>query len=477
MKDESVDTLHRGLSNRHIQLIALGSAIGTGLFMGSSRALQVAGPGILLAYALGGFIAFLIMRQLAEMAVEEPVAGSFSTFAYKYLGDFAGFITGWNYWILYVLVSMVELTAAAGYMHYWFSHMQPWIWALVFFLLINFVNLWTVRFYGEAEFWFSIIKVIAVIAMILFGGYLLVSGNAGPKASVSNLWDDGGFLPFGASGMFLSLGIIMFSFGGLELIGITAAEAKDPRKTIPKATNQIVYRILLFYIGALAILLSLYPWRQINPETSAFVMIFHDLDETLVSHVLNLVVLTAALSVYNSGVYCNSRMLFGLATQGNAPRVLAHADRRGVPIPAIVASGVVTALVVVVNYNMPREAFGLLMSLATSAAVINWIMISVTHMAFRSRKNREGVDPQFKVFWYPWTNLLCILFMLAVLTILYIFPNYPDIASLIQHSRLSVQLIPVWLALLLAGYGVKYMLSRRRTVASIPVAGSGQENE
>lgn len=228
------EQLKRGLKNRHIQLIALGGAIGTGLFLGSASVIQSAGPGIILGYAIAGFIAFLIMRQLGEMVVEEPVAGSFSHFAYKYWGSFAGFASGWNYWVLYVLVAMAELTAVGKYIQFWYPEIPTWVSAAVFFVVINAINLTNVKVFGEMEFWFAIIKVIAVVAMIIFGAWLLFSGNGGPQASVSNLWDQGGFLPHGFTGLVMMMAIIMFSFGGLELVGITAAEADNPEQSIPK---------------------------------------------------------------------------------------------------------------------------------------------------------------------------------------------------------------------------------------------------
>ncbi|EKL9531786.1 amino acid permease, partial [Salmonella enterica subsp. enterica serovar Infantis] len=240
------EQLKRGLKNRHIQLIALGGAIGTGLFLGSASVIQSAGPGIILGYAIAGFIAFLIMRQLGEMVVEEPVAGSFSHFAYKY-------------WVLYVLVAMAELTAVGKYIQFWYPEIPTWASAAAFFVIINAINLTNVKVFGEMEFWFAIIKVIAVIAMILFGAWLLFSDTAGPQATVRNLWEQGGFLPHGWTGLVMMMAIIMFSFGGLELVGITAAEADNPEQSIPKATNQVIYRILIFYIGSLAVLLSLLP--------------------------------------------------------------------------------------------------------------------------------------------------------------------------------------------------------------------------
>ncbi|UYZ84599.1 amino acid permease [Entomomonas sp. E2T0] len=445
---DSSGQLSRGLTNRHIQLIALGGAIGTGLFLGSSKAITIAGPAILLGYAIGGFVAFMIMRQLAEMTVEEPVAGSFSHFAYRYWSPFAGFASGWNYWLLYVLVSMSELTAAAQYIHYWLPEVPTWISVLSCFILINAINLTAVKIYGEVEFWFAIIKVIAVIAMILFGGYLLFSGGAGPEASVTNLWAHGGFMPNGIEGLIIALAIIMFSFGGLELIGITAAEAEQPEKTIPKATNQVIYRILIFYIGALTILLCLHPWNQINPNESAFVTVFHDLDQSIVSNVLNFVVLTAALSVYNSGLYCNSRMLYGLAEQGNAPKQLMYTNHRGTPIFAVILSGLATLTAVILNYYVPKEAFSILLALVVSALVINWAMISFTHIMFRRHKDKEGVTPKFKALFYPLGNIFCLIFLTGMLVIL----------AMDEGMRLSVELIPVWIIVLAMGYGIKLYL-------------------
>lgn len=233
------EQLKRGLKNRHIQLIALGGAIGTGLFLGSASVIQSAGPGIILGYAIAGFIAFLIMRQLGEMVVEEPVAGSFSHFAYKYWGSFAGFASGWNYWVLYVLVAMAELTAVGKYIQFWYPEIPTWVSAAVFFVVINAINLTNVKVFGEMEFWFAIIKVIAVVAMIIFGAWLLFSGNGGPQASVSNLWDQGGFLPHGFTGLVMMMAIIMFSFGGLELVGITAAKLITRSKVSRKQLTRL----------------------------------------------------------------------------------------------------------------------------------------------------------------------------------------------------------------------------------------------
>ncbi|ALV93421.1 MULTISPECIES: aromatic amino acid transporter AroP [Pantoea] len=445
MEQQHGESLHRGLKNRHIQLIALGGAVGTGLFLGSASVIKSAGPAVILGYAIAGFIAFLIMRQLGEMVVEEPVAGSFSHFAYKYWGNFAGFASGWNYWVLYVLVAMAELSAVGKYIQFWYPEFPTWASAAIFFVVINAINLTNVKVFGEMEFWFAIIKVVAVVGMILFGAWLLFGGHAGPQATVRNLWEQGGFMPNGWSGLVMMMAIIMFSFGGLELVGITAAEADNPQESIPKATNQVLWRILIFYIGSLAVLLSLLPWTRVTADTSPFVLIFHELGDALVANALNVVILTAALSVYNSCVYCNSRMLFGLAQQGNAPKALLNVDRRGVPVATIMVSAVATALCVLINYLMPGEAFGLLMSLVVSALVINWAMISLAHMKFRKKKDQQGVTTRFKAVLYPLGNWICLLFLAAVLVIMVMTPG----------MAISVWLIPVWLVILAVGYAIK----------------------
>ncbi|MXP67197.1 amino acid permease [Pantoea sp. Aalb] len=450
MDKKNNKTLHRSLQNRHIQLIALGGAIGTGLFLGSSSVIKSAGPSIILGYAIAGFIAFLIMRQLGEMVVEEPVAGSFSYFAYKYWGNFAGFISGWNYWFLYVLVAMAELTAVGKYIQFWFPNTPTWISVTIFFLLINAINLTNVKLFGEMEFWFALIKIIAVISMIIFGSWLIISNNGGPQASITNLWNKGGFFPNGITGLIMMMAIIMFSFGGLELVGITAAEAENPQKSIPKATNQVLWRILIFYIGSLTVLLSLMPWMLITQDTSPFVLIFHQLGEAKVANVLNVVILTAALSVYNSCVYCNSRMLFGLAKQGNAPKVLLNLDCNGIPVNTIFLSASVTALCVLINFLMPGEAFGIFLSLVISTLVINWAMISLTHMKFRKKKENQDLTIHFKAILYPIGNWLCLLFMLALIIIM----------SINTATVISVWLIPVWLIILTIGYFIKKIIQK-----------------
>jgi len=380
------------------------------------------------------------MRHLGEMIVEEPVAGSFSHFAYKYWGKFPGFLAGWNYWMLYVLVAMSELTAVAKYINYWWPHIPAWTSVLFFFIVITLVNLGNVKFYGESEFWLSIVKVTAVVSMIVFGLYLILTADASSGASFSNLWTAGGFFPNGFEGLFYMLAFLMFAFGGIELIGMAAAEAENPEKTIPKAINQVVFRILVFYVGALTILLSLVPWNQLELgglDKSPFVMIFSQLGIDWAAHLLNFIILTAALSVYNSGMYANSRMLYGLAQQGNAPKIFKTVNKQGVPIPAVLFSALLIFGCVLLNYFVPEDALSHLIYVVVSALVLNWAMISLTHFKFMQSMKQLGQKTSFPALWSPASNILVLAF---IATILYIMWT--------QGFKESVLMLPIWVVIM-----------------------------
>lgn len=439
--------LKRGLRNRHIQLIAMGGAIGTGLFLGSAHIIQAAGPSIILGYAIGGLIAFLIMRQMGEMIVEEPVAGSFSYLAYKYWGRFAGFLTGWNYWIVYLFVAMTELTAAAQYVNYWFPSIPAWSSVLFFFMLITSINLLNVKFYGESEFWLSLIKVVAVIAMVLFGIYLLVTADASSSASITNLWQHDGFFPHGFNGLFYMLAFILFAFGGIEMIGMTAAEADNPKSSIPKAINQVVFRILIFYIGSLTVLLALVPWNQLelgSLEKSPFVLIFQQLGFSWAAHLLNFIILTAALSVYNSGMYANSRMLFGLSQQDNAPKIFSRVNKQGVPYVSVLFSALLIFSCVLLNYFVPKQALSHLMYISVAGLILNWAMITLTHLKFKQKKALKHEKTSFPALFSPFSNYIVLAFILLVLYIMYE-----------QNFQEAVFLLPIWILTLFFLYKMK----------------------
>ncbi len=457
--------LERKLKNRHVQLIALGGTVGTGLFLGAAGIIELAGPGILLGYMIGGLIIFCIMRCLGEMLVEEPNAGSFSFFANRYVSRFTGFLSGWNCIALYVLVGMLELTAVGKFMQFWWPDLPVWVTVAVCFILINSVNFINVKAFGEFEFWFALIKIVAVVAMIMTGVYLLAT-TTDPTQTVSNLWTQGGFLPNGATGLFMAFAFVMFAFGGVEMLGFAAAETEQPAKVIPKAINQIIVRVLLFYVGSIAILLSLTPWQDLVMQlqaggstysSSPFVLVFSGLGEHTAAHLLNFVIITATLSVYNSMVYSTSRLLYGMAQEGNAPQSLAKVNQRGVPVRAIVYPGLFTALAIVLNYVAPAGVIEMLISLIVAALVITWVIIILTHLRYRKIANAEGRTRRFMAPFAPWTNYMCLIAMAAVVVVMLLTPSV----------RASAIAIPIWIAVL---YGVYQWLSWRKNKAELLTA-------
>lgn len=291
------DQLHRGLEERHINLMALGATIGVGLFLGSATAIRTAGPAILLTYLLGGIVIFLIMRALGEMAITNPVAGAFSRYARDYLGPFAGYLTGWTYWFVWIVTCMAEITAVAVYMHMWFPDVPNWIWVFISLAMMGAVNFIAVKLYGEFEFWFALIKIVTIVLMIIGGGLMITLGlgNGGVATGISNLWAHGGFMPHGLSGVIGALPIVMFAYLGVEMLGLTAGEARNPEKSLTKAVNSVFWRVLIFYIGALFVIMSIYPWDQIGTQGSPFVMTFSRLGIPAAAGIINFVVLTAAL--------------------------------------------------------------------------------------------------------------------------------------------------------------------------------------
>ena len=472
-------TLRKSLKNRHIQLIALGGAIGTGLFYGSSESIALAGPSILLAYLIGGLVIFMIVRALSEMAVEDPKAGAFSYYATRYWSKRAGFISGWNYWFNYVLVAMVELAVVGSFVNYWFPNIPKWVSAAVFLVVIAALNLMGVSKFGEFEFWFAIIKIVAVIAMILGGLYVIIANvptASGIRASFANWFTiDGGFMPHGLmsqntdgtwTGLLMALVVVMFSFGGTELIGITAGETENPRVTIPKATNGIIWRILVFYILALGVIMAVVPWNKIDGNSSPFVQIFDSVGVHAAAGILNFVCLTAVMSVYNSGLYANSRMLYSLAKQGNAPAYLGKLTRRGVPAAGVITSAIIIAIAVVVVFVWPEFAFNYLMSIATIAAAINWTMIMITEIHFRrvvaagdgpaelkGLKGKEALDKiAFKLPFAHVMPYIVIAFMALVVVLMCFSASY----------RIAVVAGVIWLIVLFVAYELQSRFAKQQ---------------
>lgn len=450
--------LRRGLKNRHIQMIALGGAIGTGLFYGSASSIGMAGPSIVLSYLLGGAVIFLIMRALGEMSVHTPVSGAFSHYAFANWGPFAGFFSGWNYWFNYIAVSMAELAVVGIYVNYWMPGVPTWVSAAIFLVLITALNLINVKAYGECEFWFAIIKVVAIIAMIGLGAWIILFGvgNGGHGTGISNLWAHHGFFPNGVWGMITALVVVMFSFGGVELIGITAGEADNPRRTIPKAINQVVYRILIFYVGAIFVMLCIFPWDGIGTGGSPFVIIFAKIGVAGAATLLNVVVLTAAVSAYNSGLYSNGRMLYSLSRQGDAPRYLSKLNKSGSPYAGVLTSSAVTAVAVVLNFLFPGKVFLYLISVALIAGIFNWAMVVITQMKFRRRIGAAEVEKLgFKMPFYPVANYVILAFLAGVVVLMGFLPDF----------RYALYVGPVWVAVLYAAYRIKTSTERRALVS------------
>lgn len=439
------EDLHRGLQERHIQLIALGGAIGVGLFLGSATAIKTAGPALMLSYLIGGLIIFFIMRALGEVAVAYPVSGSFSAYASRFLGPMAGYITGWTYWFMWVVTCMAEITAVGVYMQFWFPEVPQWIPALAALVCMTTVNLIAVEAYGEFEFWFALIKVSTIVVMIVVGlGMILFGiGNSGVPIGISNLWAYDGFCAKGLTGMIMALVMVMFAYLGIELVGVTAGEAKDPEKTLPAAIDKVFWRILIFYIGALFVIMSLYPWNQLGTIGSPFVLTFEKLGVRSAAGIINFVVLTAALSSCNSGIFSTGRMLYNLALQGRAPAFFGKLSDRKVPKNGIVVSSVFLLIGVVLNYLVPGKVFTYVTSIGTFAALWVWAVIVLVQMKFRQELTPEQ---QAKLVYpmpgYPVINWLCLAFLAFVAVVMCFDPD----------TLVAMIVGPIWLVLLIGAY-------------------------
>ncbi|MFJ5459676.1 proline-specific permease ProY [Pectobacterium sp. CHL-2024] len=437
--------LKRGLSTRHIRFIALGSAIGTGLFYGSASAIQMAGPSVLLAYLIGGVVAYIIMRALGEMSVHNPQSSSFSRYAQDYLGPLAGYITGWTYCFEMLIVAIADVTAFGIYMGVWFPAVPHWVWVLSVVLIIGAINLMNVKAFGELEFWLSFFKVATIIIMIVAGIGIIIwgIGNGGEPTGIHNLWSNGGFFSNGVMGMILSLQLVMFAYGGVEIIGITAGEAKDPQKSIPRAINSVPWRILVFYVGTLFVIMSIYPWNQVGTNGSPFVLTFQHMGITAAAGILNFVVITASLSAINSDVFGVGRMLHGMAEQGHAPKVFSRISKRGIPWVTVVVMMMALLVAVYLNYIMPGKVFLVIASLATFATVWVWIMILFSQIAFRRRLSPDEV----KALAFPLrggivTSVFGIVFLFFIIGLIGYFPD----------TRVSLYVGIIWILLLLVGY-------------------------
>ncbi|MGN2249594.1 amino acid permease [Frateuria sp. GZRe14] len=433
--------LQRQLTPRHITFMALGMCIGAGLFLGSASTIKLAGPSVLIAYLFGGAMIFVIMRALGEMAAHEPIAGSFSAYAHKYLGPYAGYLTGWNYWVLMMGVGIAESTAVGIYMKDWFPELPQWIWAFASVVMIGGLNLMAVKVYGEMEFWFALIKVLTVVLMILggFGIIWLGWGNGGQPVGISNLWTHGGWFPNGFTGMVLALPVLVFSFGGIETIGMAAAEAAHPERTIPRAVNSVIWRILIFYIGSLFVIMAIYPWNELGTQGSPFVTTFAKLGIPQAAGLINFVVITAALSSFNSTTFSGSRMLHSLATKGQAPAAMGNLSASGVPVRGVLVTIFFLLLGVLMNYLVPERIFGMIMSILAFNTVWTWGTVLVAHWVFH---RRQPEPLPFRLRLWPFSSLLALAFLAFVLVMLGYSPD----------TRVALYVGAGWVALLTLAY-------------------------
>lgn len=391
-----------GLKHRHLHFIALGSAIGTGLFYGSSSAIQAAGPSVLFMYIIGGAVVYFMLRGLGELVLRNPHSGSFAEYATRYLGNWAGFITGWMFALEMIIVCLADLSAIGIYMRFWFPDVDAWVWVAATLLLVGAANIASTKMFGELEFGLTLVKVGAVVAMILGGAAVIIFGLSDSHSTgPGNLVNDGGFFPNGFGGFLGAYILVLFAFGGTEIIGVAGASTDDPRKAVPKAINTVPFRILLFYVLSILIILLINPWRTIDGEQSPFVQIFSSLGITWAAALLNVVVITAAVSAINADIFGAGRVLTGLAKQRLAPQFM---KRTSGDVPVITTAVLLLILVVgvVLNAMIPEKIFTIFASLATFATVFVWLMILLSHVASRRGLNAEQVSAiQYRVPLWP----------------------------------------------------------------------------
>ncbi|EXB68392.1 amino acid permease [Acinetobacter nosocomialis] len=449
----SPDHLQRKLSNRHLQLIAIGGAIGTGLFMGSGKTISLAGPSILVIYMLIGGMFFFLMRALGELLLTNLHYKSFVDMAYDLIGPWAGYYIGWTYWLGWVLVGIADLSAVINYLSFWlpegasFSPMQQAMISAGCVLFVLSLNLLTVKLFGEVEFWFALIKILAIIGLIGVGGYMILTHFQAPHGdvvSISNVWSHGGIFPKGVSGFLAGFQIAVFAFIGVELIGTTAAETKDPEKNLPKAINAIPVRIILFYVLALFVVMSVTPWDHIRADKSPFVELFLNAGIPISAIIMNLVVLSSVMSSMNSGVFSTSRMLFGLSKDGQAPGILGRLSKRAVPSNGLIFSCIFIMGGAVLQYFVPNtmEAFTLASSLCVILFISVWILIMACYLRYRKTRPELHAASTFKMPGGVLMAYAVIAFFLFTLVILALEPD----------TLKALYVSPVWVVVL----GVTY---------------------
>ena len=415
-QEASQQKLERGLSSRHVEMIALGGTIGTGLFLGAGHSISTAGPAILLVYIITGLFMFWMMRALGELLLTDPDKPTFVGFVEKYLGKKAGFVIGWTYWIGWITIAMAELTAVGTYMKFWFPSIPVWIWEIIFLVALYGINVIAVSAFGETEFWFSMIKIVAIVAMIVAGIIMIVTHakTSAGVTSLSNLWQHGVIAHHGHK-LLAAFQMVFFAFLGIEFVGMTAAEAKDPLTTIPKSINSIIIRILIFYVGALVAIMSIQPWTNYSASESPFVQVFSGIGITAAAGIINFVVLTAAASSLNSSLFTTGRMLFSLS---NGKGYVGKLNRRYIPRNAINVSAVLIALAVLVNVFFPSNAFDLVTSVASAAFVVIYGVLVFAHLRYRQSADFKNGEKRFLMPGAPFTDYLTLAFLFGIFMIL-----------------------------------------------------------
>ncbi|GLW64332.1 alanine glycine permease [Actinomadura rubrobrunea] len=453
---------HRALGTRQIQMLAIGGTIGTGLFLGAGTNIAKAGPSLILTYAVAGLALFFVMRALGELLTYRRAPGGFADYAREFLGPFWGYATAWTYWVIWVTTGMAELTAAGEYIQYWWPGFDQWKTALIALVVLFVINLVSVRLFGELEFWFAMIKIAAIVMMILVGLAVLIFGfsDAGATASVTNLWSHGGVFPQGFGATLMTLQMVMFAYLGVELVGVTAGEAKDPEKNIPRAINALPIRFALFYLGSLLVILSVVSWTEFEEGTSPFVLAFTKIGIPAAAGIVNFVVLTAALSSCNAGgLYSTSRMLRTAGVNGDGPRILARLNSRGVPVLTVVISAVVMGIGVVVNAIVPDKAFEYITSVSTGGALMVWTVIVVAHMRYRRAVAAGRLAPSpYRMPGAPYTNVLVLAFF-AFVTLLIAWE---------ADTRVALYVMAAWMVVIAVGWPLVRRGSAER--ARVPVA-------
>ncbi|OSN04960.1 amino acid permease [Lonsdalea iberica] len=445
--------LRRNLNNRHIQLIAIGGAIGTGLFMGSGKTISLAGPSIIFVYMIIGFMLFFVMRAMGELLLSNLNYKSFSDFAADLLGPWAGFFTGWTYWFCWVVTGIADVVAISSYAQFWFPGLSQWISSLLCVLLLLTLNLATVKLFGEMEFWFAMIKIIAIAALIIIGAGLVFMHYPSPSgntASFTNLWSHGGMFPQGLTGFFAGFQIAVFAFVGIELVGTTAAETKNPTVVLPRAINAIPVRIIMFYVFSLVMIMSVTSWDHIAPDRSPFVEMFILVGLPAAASVINFVVLTSAASSANSGVFSTSRMLFGLAKQGDAPRRFSVLSKRAVPSAGLLFSCTCMLSGVVLIYLIPNvmTVFTLVTTVSAILFMFIWSIILCSYLAYRKQRPQLHETSQYKM---PLGKLMCWVCLAFFAFVLVLLTLQPDTLQ-------ALIVTPIWFLILT----VVYILMRRK---------------